>query len=257
MDIENRMGEADRSEIRDALFQQYYKTRTLDLRNRLVEEYLFIVDLLVRKYLNKGVEYDDLYQIGSMALVLAVERFDPTKGYSFSAFATPTVIGEIKRYFRDKAWSMKVPRKLKEITLELPTAREALQTELGRPPRIPELAEYMGYSEEAILEAMESGVNYKSYSLNQAYEESGDDGENPSLERYTGISEEGYESFENAEVVKKVVRELSDKERTIFDKWLLNGETQQKIAADLNVSQMTVSRIENEIRNKFREEYFR
>ena len=89
--------------------EEYSKTRDVNLRNEIVEHYLYVVDILVKKYLNRGVEYEDLYQVGCMALIMAVERFDPSKGFEFSSFATPTIIGEIKRYFRDKGWAVKVP----------------------------------------------------------------------------------------------------------------------------------------------------
>ena len=94
-------------------FTEYKKNPTIELRNEIVEEHLYMVDILIRKYLNKGVEYDDLYQVGALALVQAVERFDPERGFEFSSFATPTILGEIKKYFRDKQWSLKVPRRLK------------------------------------------------------------------------------------------------------------------------------------------------
>jgi len=93
------------------MFREYYETRDTELRNRLVEDHLYMVDILIKKYLGKGVDRDDLYQVGAMALISAVDRFDPTKGFEFSSFATPTIIGEIKKYFRDKGWSMKVPRR--------------------------------------------------------------------------------------------------------------------------------------------------
>ena len=98
--------------LKQELFDQYRKTGDVSIRNEIVESYLYMVDILIRKYLNKGVEYDDLYQVGAMALISAVERFDPSKGYEFSSFATPTIIGEIKKYFRDKEWSVKVPRRM-------------------------------------------------------------------------------------------------------------------------------------------------
>ena len=96
------------------MFRKYRETGDKEIRNRIVEEHLYMVDILIRKYLNKGMEYDDLYQVGAMALINAVERFDPEKGFEFSSFATPTILGEIKKHFRDTGWSMKVPRKLKE-----------------------------------------------------------------------------------------------------------------------------------------------
>ena len=126
------------------MFNQYQRTKDRTLRNEIVESYLYMVDILIRKYLNKGVEYDDLYQVGAMALIAAVERFDPSKGYEFSSFATPTIIGEIKKYFRDKEWSVKVPRRLKELSGKIQSAREELFNQLQRTATIPELADYIG-----------------------------------------------------------------------------------------------------------------
>jgi RNA polymerase sigma-B factor len=239
------------------LFAEYGEKKDTDTRNKIVEAYLYLVEILARKYMNKGIDYDDLYQVGSVALVLAVERFDPSKGYEFSSFATPTIIGEIKRYFRDKGWAMKVPRRLKEISLVLTPVREELQNELQRPPTLPEISEKTGYSEEDILEAMEIGQNYNTYTLNQAHDDAGEGGEHSNLEKYTGIDEEGYSDFENEDMIRSVLQGFSNKEREVFNRRLLNGRTQQQVAEDLGVSQMTVSRMENEIRSKFRAEIFK
>lgn len=234
------------------LFDRYRETRSIELRNEIVERYLYIVDILIKKYLNKGVDYDDLYQVGSMALVFAVERYDASKGYEFTSFATPTIIGEIKRYFRDKGWAIKVPRRLKEISAQISPAKEYLYGRLNRIPTIAELAEYLGYTEEEILEAMEGGQAYSTYSLNQTFDEGGDEGEGAVLEKYTGRDEQGYHSFENAELIKTVMMDLSDKEQDIFKRRFFKNETQQDIAEDLGVSQMTISRLEKKIREKFK-----
>jgi RNA polymerase sigma-B factor len=236
------------------LFKKYAETKDTEIRNQIVEHYLYIVEILIKKYLNKGIDYDDLYQVGSMALVFAVERFDPSKGFGFSSFATPTIIGEIKRYFRDKGWAIKVPRRLKEISMELQKAKEDLSVELNRAPTIPELSEYMGYSEEEILDAMESGRSYSTYSLSQTFDEASS-GEGTALENYTSVTEEGYVSFENEDLIKSVLKGLSDKERTVFDDRLLHEKTQLEVAEALGVSQMTVSRMESDIKRKFREEF--
>ena len=234
------------------LFDRYRETENKELRNEIVEKYLYIVDILIKKYLNKGVDYEDLYQVGSMALVFAVERYDSSKGYEFTSFATPTIIGEIKRYFRDKGWAIKVPRRLKEISAQISPAKEYLYGRLNRIPTVTELAEYMGYSEEEILEAMEGGQAYSTYSLNQTFDEGGDEGEGAILEKYTGREEQGYHSFENAELIKTVMMGLSDKEKDIFKRRFFKNETQQDIAEELGVSQMTISRLEKKIREKFR-----
>lgn len=234
------------------LFDRYRETKSIELRNEIVEKYLYIVDILIKKYLNKGVDYEDLYQVGSMALVFAVERYDASKGYEFTSFATPTIIGEIKRYFRDKGWAIKVPRRLKEISAQISPAKEYLYGRLNRIPTITELAAYLGYTEEEILEAMEGGQAYSTYSLNQTFEEGGDEGDGAVLEKYTGREEHGYRSFENAELIKTVMKDFSDKEKDIFRRRFFENETQQDIAEEMGVSQMTISRLEKKIREKFK-----
>lgn len=234
------------------LFDRYRETKSIELRNEIVEKYLYIVDILIKKYLNKGVDYEDLYQVGSMALIFAVERYDASKGYEFTSFATPTIIGEIKRYFRDKGWAIKVPRRLKEISAQISPAKEYLYGRLNRIPTIAELAEYLGYTEEEILEAMEGGQAYSTYSLNQTFEEGGDEGEGAVLEKYTGREEHGYHSFENAELIKTVMKDFTDKEKDIFRRRFFQSETQQDIAEEMGVSQMTISRLEKKIREKFK-----
>lgn len=234
------------------LFERYRETGSKELRNEIVERYLYIVDILIKKYLNKGVEYEDLYQVGSMALVFAVERYDASKGFEFTSFATPTIIGEIKRYFRDKGWAVKVPRRLKEISAQISPAKEFLYGKLNRVPTVSELAQHLGYSEEDILEAMEGGQAYSTYSLNQTFDEGGEEGEGAVLEKYTGREERGYNSFENAELIKSVLKDLSDKEQDIFKRRFFKNETQQDIAQEMGVSQMTISRLEKKIREKFK-----
>lgn len=239
------------------LFEEYSRTKDLNIRNQIVEKYLYMVDILAKKFINKGVDYDDLYQIGSMALVFAVERFDPNKGYEFTSFATSTIIGEIKRYFRDKGWAVKVPRKWKEISAKLPAAKETLHQRLGRAPLVSEIAEYLGYSEEDILEAMESGQAYGTFSLQQTYDDGGNEGEASIFEKYTARDEVGYINFENNEVIKAVLNKLNDQERKVFRMRFFDEKTQQQIADEIGVSQMTVSRLEKKLRDKFREEYYR
>ena len=239
------------------LFEEYGRTKKIELRNEIVEKYLYLVDILIKKYLNKGMDYDDLYQVGAMALVFAVERYDASKGFEFTSFATPTIIGEIKRYFRDKGWAMKVPRRLKEISAQIPAVKEELYGKLLRNPTIPELAEALNYSEEDVLEALESGQAYGTYSLNQTFDENGEPGEAPSLEKFTGIEDAGFASFENAEIIKKVLDGLNQKEKEISVLRFIDNRTQQEIADEMGVSQMTISRLEKLIKKKFKDEYYR
>lgn len=243
--------------IDQELFEDYKQNPTIKKRNALVEKNLYMVDILIRKYLSKGVEYDDLYQIGALALVAAVERFDPSKGFEFSSFATPTILGEIKKYFRDKQWSLKVPRRLKEIAAKVQDAKDKLNSELQRTPTVAEIAEFTGYTEEQIIEAIESSHAYGTYSLDKTFDEAGEDGENAFLEKYTGFNEHGYDQIETAEIINKVVNTFNDQYKFIFRERFINNKSQSEIAKSLGISQMTVSRAEKNIVGKFRAELFR
>jgi len=240
--------------IKDRL-EEYSRTRDVTLRNEIVEHYLYVVDILVKKYLNRGVEYEDLYQVGCMALIMAVERFDPSKGFEFTSFATPTIIGELKRYFRDKGWAVKVPRRLKEISAQIPKVRDDIEQRTGKVPSVAQIAEVLGISEELVLEAMESGHSYGTYSLSQTFEDGGEESDSSVFEKYLGQQERGYESFEIGDMVRSVYDELSEKEQEIFRLRFLQHRTQQEIADMKGTSQMTVSRIEKKLKEKFKAAY--
>ncbi len=244
-----------REERTKELFREYAKTRDVALRNKIVEENLRLADILTRKYSGKGVDRDDLYQVASMGLVLAVERFDPSMGFEFTSFATPTIIGEIKRYFRDKGWAMKVPRKLKELSVRIPEMREALERRNGRTPTAAELAEALSVSEEELLEAMESGKAYGTYSLQQTFDDDGEN-DNPALEKYAAREDRSYASFENADFIRSVVNGLPEDLRNVFRWRFLEERTQSEIAEMLGVSQMSVSRMEKKIRERFKQEFY-
>ena len=233
-------------------FLEYYKTKDVELRNQLVEKYLYMVDILIRKYQGKGIDRDDIYQVGAMALIMAVERFDPTKGFEFTTFATPTILGEIKKYFRDKGWSMKVPRRLKETAIAIPQMKDKLTSELGRVPTTKELADYMNISEEALLQAMEGSLAYEAASLNQAFDD--DDSEKSVYEKYTSRIEKGYDDVDSREAIETILEDLSDTDRFIFKQRFLEEKTQEEIAKELGVSQMTISRAEKRLKEKFRKE---
>lgn len=239
------------------LFQEYKNNPTTEKRNEIVEKYLYMVDILIRKYLGKGVDYDDLYQVGALALVSAVERFDPDKGFEFSTFATPTILGEIKKYFRDKQWSLKVPRRLKEIAAKVQDAKESLSSKLQRQPSVAELAEETGLTEDQIIEALDSAQAYGTYSLDRTFDDAGEEGESSYLEKYTGFDEIGYDRVELGEIIEKVLSTFNDQYKFIFRERFLNNKSQSAIAEELGVSQMTVSRAEKNMVKKFREELHR
>ena len=235
-------------------FIEYKKNPTVEERNALVEDHLYMVDILIRKYLGKGVDYDDLYQVGALALVNAVERFDPSKGYEFSSFATPTILGEIKKYFRDKEWSLKVPRRMKEIAAKVQDVQDDLHLKLARKPTIAEIAEATGFTEEQIVEAIESAHAYNAYSLDQRFDEAGEDGESAFLEKYTGFEEAGYKQVELSEIIHSVLDKMSEQDKYIFRERFIYNRSQADIADTIGVSQMTISRAEKKIIEKFRKE---
>lgn len=235
-------------------FREYREHPTIEKRNELVEDHLYMVDILIRKYLGKGVDYEDLYQVGALALIKAVERFDPSKGFEFSSFATPTILGEIKRYFRDKQWSLRVPRRLKENAAKVQAAKDVLIQELHRNPTVKEISEKTGIPEEQILEAMEGAQAYETYSLDKTFDEAGEDGESAFLEKYTAVDDGGYEAFENAEMIEAVMSKMDPQYRYIFRERFMYNRSQADIAKMLGVSQMTVSRAEKNIIKAFRKE---
>lgn len=236
------------------MFIEYKNNPTIELRNELVEKHLYMVDILIRKYQGKGVDYDDLHQVGALALVAAVERFDPGRGFEFSSFATPTILGEIKKYFRDKQWSLKVPRRLKEIAAKVQEAKDMFYLEQHRKPTVEEISQITGFSEEQIIEAMEGSQAYGTYSLDKTFDDMGEDGESSFLEKYTGFDEKGYERIETNEIIKVVMDKFNDQYRYIFKERFIYNQSQAEIAKVLGVSQMTVSRAERNIIDMFREE---
>lgn len=236
------------------LLKEYAENPTIELRNRIVEENLYIVDILIRKYLGKGVDYDDLYQVGAMALVSAVERFDPTKGYEFQSFATPTILGEIKKYFRDKEWSLKVPRRMKENAGKVQEAKEKLTGKLGRVPTVEEISEITGLTHEQIIQAMESAKAYGTYSLDSPATTSDEEADAAALEKYIGFEDNGFERVELGEIINNVLKNFSDTYKYIFKQRFILNKSQSEIASKLGVSQMTVSRAEKAIIESFKKE---
>ena len=236
------------------LLKEYAENPSIELRNRIVEENLYIVDILIRKYLGKGVDYDDLYQVGAIALVSAVERFDPSKGYEFQSFATPTILGEIKKYFRDKEWSLKVPRRMNENAGKVQEAKEKLTGKLGRVPTVEEISEITGLTHEQIIQAMESAKAYGTYSLDSPATTSDEEADAAAIEKYIGFEDNGFERVELGEIINNVLKNFSDTYKYIFKQRFILNKSQSEIASRLGVSQMTVSRAEKAIIESFKKE---
>ncbi|MCG8485023.1 MAG: SigB/SigF/SigG family RNA polymerase sigma factor, partial [Clostridia bacterium] len=235
------------------LFELYQQNHDIDIRNELIQRNLYIIDVLVKKYINKGIEYDDLYQVASLGLIKAVERFDISKGFKFGSFATPTILKKKKKYFRDKGWTIRVPRKTQEISVKLQKAKEKLTQELQRIPMVSEIAEYLECTEEDILQAMEAASAYDIHSIHQTFENNNQD-KDLMLEEILGKEDKHFSSFENQDFILKIMETFSDVEKEIFELRFLKEEKQSEIAKKLEVSQMTISRMERKIIEKFKNE---
>lgn len=205
----------------------------------VLEQHLPLVRGLASRYAGRGEPLDDLVQVGSIGLVLALKRFDPDRGVPFRSFAIPTVVGEIRRHFRDRAWALHVPRGLKELSLRLNRAVEQLTSELGRAPTVAELSQAVGAPEDEIVDALDIANAYSTRSL---FEPQFEDGEESSQEWFGG-PDPGYVEVEDAAVVEAGLAALDARSRRIVELRFFDGWTQSEIAAELGISQMHVSRL--------------
>jgi len=239
-----------------ALFLLYKETRDITIRNELIKRYLYITEILSKKYINKGIDYEDIYQVASLGLIYAIERFDIDRGFEFSSFATPTIIGEIKKYFRDKGWSVRVPRRIQELSKKVNVAKSRLQQEMQCVPRIEDIAEYLTCTVEQVIEAMEASQVYTPKSLDISYDSTGDD-KDIQLMDIIGEDDKYFEMIENQDFIQNCMDKLNPVEvKIIKDRFFFN-HTQVHVAEDLGVSQMTISRMEKKILKKFKKEYKR
>jgi RNA polymerase sigma-B factor len=210
------------------------------VRDRLVEEHLPLVRFLARRYRDRGEPYDDLVQVGTIGLIKAIDRFDLDRGVEFSTFATPTILGEIKRHFRDKGWVIRVPRRLQELRPVLAAATAELSQNTGRAPTVPELAAHLRLPEEVVIEGITSNGSYSTLSLDAA--RAGDD-DQPSIAAMLGADDDGLIGVENRESLKPLLERLPARERRIILLRFFKSMTQSEIAAELGISQMHVSRL--------------
>jgi RNA polymerase sigma-B factor len=234
-----------------ALLRRYHEHGDLQAREQLIEQYMSLVRSLARRYSYRGEQLEDLVQIGAIGLIKAIDRFDLDRGVELTTYATPNIIGEIKRHFRDKGWSVRVPRGLQELNVQLSRLVEQLTVQLGRSPTIPELAEAAGTSEEEVLEALESGRAYSSLSLSTGSGSDGEDDLDP-LESI-GTEEHQYEVSEDRAVLAPGFKALDDRERRILQLRFFEGLTQSQIAQQVGISQMHVSRLIRRSLEKIRE----
>ena len=221
------------------------------LRNELVVAHLNLVRFLALKFANRGEPLDDLVQVGTVGLLKAIDRFERDRGVEFTTYATPTIVGEIKRYFRDKGWAVKVPRRLQELNLAVNRANEKMSVELGRSPTVHELAERLNASEEEILEAQELGQAYNLLSLDSEIASEGDK-RAQKLADTVGITDPGLELLEDRTNLERAFHVLTGRERVIIYLRFYESVSQTEIAKRLNVSQMHVSRLQAKALEKLR-----
>jgi RNA polymerase sigma-B factor len=211
-----------------------------------------LVRYLARKFANRGEPIEDLIQVGMIGLMNAVDRFDPTRGIRFATYATPTIVGEIRRYFRDRGWAVKVPRRLQELSLAANKVVDGLTQELDRAPTVREIADRLEITEAEALEAMELGDMYELPSLDSDLGESSDDSRGV-LGDYVGRMDEELERFERRARMTQALETLPERERMIIEMRFFDNLPQTEVAQRLNISQMHVSRLQQRALAKLRE----
>lgn len=221
-----------------ALLVAYLEKQDVGARDRLVEDLMPLVRSLAKRYAGRGEPTEDLVQVGAIGLVKAIDRFDLEKGVELSTYAVPTIVGEIRRHFRDRTWAVHVPRRLKELSLRLARTRDELTANLGRSPTVAELAEAAGIDEEDAIDALEASKAYMPRSLDRPV-----DDDEPTLLPVLADEEVGYASLERGSVVRQGLEALDERERRIVVLRFLRGMSQAEIAAEVGISQMHVSRL--------------
>ncbi|GEK33211.1 RNA polymerase sigma factor SigB [Kurthia sibirica] len=232
--------------------QQYQDTADDEAQTNLVLHYQYLVESIARKYSNGRSYHDDIVQVGMLGLLGAIRRFDPSFGRSFEAFAVPTIIGEIKRFLRDKTWDVHVPRRIKELGPRIKATVELLTTELQRSPLVAEIAAHLEVSEEEILEAMEMGRSYQALSMDHSIE-SDSDGSTVTLFDVVGRDDEEYEKTNRRMIVADAMSVLSEREKQIIQLTYLEQLSQKEAGEKLGISQMHVSRLQRKAIKKLQQ----
>ena len=231
------------------LFARYKETGDIAIRNQIAEKYLYIADILAKKFIGRGVDYDDLRQVAALALVRGIDRFEPEKGMQFSTFITPTITGEIKNYFRDKSRMVKLPRRLGEISLAVKKFADDYTSKEGVKPSVRKIAEALSLSEEDVVQALEIAGTL---SLDSMAAE-GDSENERSLYTLLAGDEAAYEQFETKETLRAALQDFSDTEKAVIKFRYVDELSQSETANRLGVSQMFVSRMERKLLEKLRE----
>ena len=228
-------------EVERQLLIRYHDFGDLAAREELVERFLPLARDLALRYTYTDESFDDLLQVASLGLIKAIDRFEPGRGTKFTSYAAPTILGELKRHFRDKGWSLRVPRDLQERTLAVSRATEVLSTELGRSPKVREVAAHLGCSLEQVLEAQEAAASYEAASLDapaMRYDE-----ESASLVDLLGGEDSAYELVEDRDAIARTWKALPAVERSVLELRFMHDLTQREIGERIGYSQMHVSRL--------------
>lgn len=232
--------------------KQYQDVGDQEAQTNLVLHYERLVQSIARKYSNGTFYHEDLIQVGMLGLLGAIRRYNPEFGRSFEAFAVPTIIGEIKRYLRDKTWSVNVPRRIKELGPKIKKTVETLTAELQRSPLVSEISEYLEVEEEHVLEAMEMGRNYQALSMDRGME-SDSDGSVISLFDIVGEDDVGFERMDQRTLVSNALKVLSEREKLIIQYTYIEQISQKETGERLGISQMHVSRLQRKAIKKLQE----
>ncbi len=222
----------------DALVARYIHSRDPALRDEVVRAYLPAARSVARKFAGRGVDEDDLFQVASLAMVKALDRFDPEKGVKFVSYVIPSMVGEVRNYFRDSARLIRLPRRGVQLAAQVNRARGELEQALGRSPRADEIADRLNVRLEDVLEALEI-YNHRTISLDS------EDEETP-IENFVGAEDAALEAFETSEQLAGAMSALSERERSVIRMRFFENLSQRQIAEKLNLSQMTVSRVERQ-----------
>jgi len=241
----------DKAALR-ALFVKFAETRDAAIREELILSYSSLAAYLARKFANRGEPLEDLTQVAHIGLLKAVDRFDPGRGIEFTTYATVTIVGEVKRHFRDKFWTVRVPRRLRELNNSLMKSVESLSQRLGRSPTIPEIANETGVPFEDVVEAFELGRAYNPASLDAELAE-GDEDHGTSLMDYLGEEDPELTRLEDRHTLEDALRSLPDRQHEILRLRYYEGMSQADIARKLGISQMHVSRIQRDALRRLRD----
>jgi RNA polymerase sigma-B factor len=223
------------------LLARYHHEGDPAAREALVQRFLPLARQLARRYQRGGEPLDDLVQVASLGLLKAIDRFDPERETAFSSFAVPTILGELKRHFRDKGWSVRVPRDLQELTVKVDRVGEQISRDLGRAPTPGEIAEAIGVTAEQVLEAREASAAYRAVSLDRPRDE--EDEDSSGIADAVGAEDPGFSVAEDAATVERLMRVLTDRQREVLRLRFEEDLTQSEIGARVGVSQMHVSRL--------------